>query len=190
MRRPALAAILAVLLLVPAGALAQDEPTYAMRIRSALDLVASDRDGAMRGFREAVAADPSRPDAYCYVAEVYRLNSDFTSALDNFQTCLNIARTAHSTSFAARGAHGVAATFERMGAEHIADARNAWIAYERLTEDPLVFPEIARERQAVIDALVSSGERAAVVRGRIADRVAAAAAAASASGSGSGSGSH
>lgn len=184
MRSPALAAALAALI-VPAGALAQDEPTYDMRIRSALDLVGSNREGAMRGFREAVAADPSRPDAYCYVAEVYRLNADFTSALDNFQTCLNIARTAHSTSFAARGAHGVASTFERMGADHFADARNAWTAYERLTEDPLVFPEIARERQAVIDAVVSSGERAAVVRGRIADRVAVAAAAASASGSGS-----
>lgn len=166
---------------LPTVALAQEaETTYEMRIRSALDLVASDRDGAMRGLREAVAQDPSRPDAYCYVAEIYRLQSDLTSALDNFQTCLNVARTAHSTSFAARGAHGVASTFERMGAEHLADARNAWTTYSRLTEDPLVFPEIAREREAAIDALGTLAERSAVVRGRIADREAAARAAAAA----------
>ena len=69
---------------LPTVALAQEaETTYEMRIRSALDLVASDRDGAMRGLREAVAQDPSRPDAYCYVAEIYRLQSDLTSALDD-----------------------------------------------------------------------------------------------------------
>ena len=182
MLRIAVAAL--VLLLLPTVALAQDAaPTYEARIRTALDASTSDRAGAMRGFREAVAQDPSRPDAYCYLAEVYRLQADFTSALDNFQTCLTVARTAHSTAFAARGAHGVALTLERLGPEHLANARAAWTAYERLTEDPLVFPEIGREREAAIDAVVALAERSAVVAGRIRDRDAIAAAAASSGGS-------
>lgn len=175
---------------LPASARAQGETTYEMRIRRALDAASSDRSGAMSAFREAISQDPTRPDAYCYVAELHRLAGDLTSALDNFQTCMTVARTARSTSFAARGAHGVALTFERMGAEHRADARNAWQAYERLTEDPLVFPEIGREREAAIDAVVALAERAAAVRQRIADREAAAAASGgSSSGSGAGSGS-
>ena len=164
-------------LAVPARA---QELTYEARVRAALDQASSDRETALRGFREAVAADPSRADGYCYIAELYRVANDFTSALDNFQTCLNVARTSHSTSWAARGAHGVASTFERMGAEHVSDARNAWLAYERLTEDPLVFPEIGREREAVIDVITALAERVAIVRGRIADREAVAAAAAAA----------
>ena len=164
-------------LALPALATAQDAgPSYDTRIRTALDLVTTNREGAMRGFREAVAQDPSRPDAYCYLAQAYRLGGDLTSALDNFQTCLNVARTAHSTSFAARGAHGVASTFERLGPEHLADARNAWTAYARLSEDPLVFPEIGREREAAIDAVTALAERSAPVRTRIRDRAAAAAA--------------
>lgn len=154
------------------------ETTYAAQMRSAMDAVSRDRDGAMRTLREAIAADPSRPDAYCVLAEAYRIASDYTSALDNFQTCLTVSRSAHSTSWAARAAHGVASTFERMGTEHLSDARNAWLAYERLTEDPLVLTEIGREREAVIDAITALAERVAVVRGRIADREAAAAAAA------------
>jgi hypothetical protein len=154
------------------------ETTYAARMRSAMDAASRDRDGAMRTLREAITADPSRPDAYCVLAEVYRLGTDYTSALDNFQQCLTVSRSAHSSGWAARAAHGVASTFERMGTEHLSDARNAWLAYERLTEDPLVLPEIGRERESVIDTITALAERVAVVRGRIADREAAAAAAA------------
>jgi len=169
-------------LLLSSGAGAQ-EVTYAARMRTAMDAVSSDRDGAMRSLREAIAADPSRADAYCVLGEVYRIANDFTSALDNFQTCLTVARSAHSTAWTARAAHGVASTFERMGPDHLSDARNAWLAYERLTEDPLVLPEIGREREAVIDALTALAERVTIVRGRIADREAVAAAAASGGGS-------
>src|SRR5688572_10805625 len=100
MLRPASSLSLALVALaaVAPRAAAQDAaaagPTYAARIRSALDRSTSDRAAAMDGFLEATADDPSRPDAYCYIGELHRLNGDFTQALDNFQTCLNVSRTA------------------------------------------------------------------------------------------------
>jgi hypothetical protein len=162
-----------------APALAQ-APTYEARVRTALDTISrGDRDGGVRGLREAIAESPSRPEAICYLAEAFRLAGDLTGAIDNFNMCLNVARSANDRGFVARAMHGVASTFERMPDEHLNDAREAWLAYQRYCEaNPTVgHATLARDRVTAIDTVIELGRVAGEVRTRIEARAAAAAAA-------------
>lgn len=145
-------------------------PTYEAQVRSGLDaLTRGDRDAGMRSLRDAIAANPSRPEAICYLAEAFRANGDLTGALDNFNTCLTIARSANDTAFVARAMHGVASTFERMPEEHVNDARAAWLAYTRYCEMNVGVghPEIGRNRVTAIDTVIELGRVTAEVRARI-----------------------
>jgi len=162
-------------LLVASPALAQ---TYPTQVRSGLDALSrGDRDAGLRSLREAVATDPSRPDAVCYLAEAFRMSGDLTGALDNFSMCLTIARAANDRPFTARAMHGVASTFERMPDEHLTDAREAWLAYTRFCESNtgVGHPEIGRARVTAIDTVIELGRVSTEVAGRIEARSRAAA---------------
>jgi hypothetical protein len=175
-RRLALALVLTVVL--PASARAQT--SYEARIRTALDTVSrGDRDGGVRGLREAIADSPSRPEAICYLAETFRMAGDLTGAIDNFNMCLNVARSANDRGFVARAMHGVASTYERMPDEHLNDAREAWLAYQRYCEaNPTVgHATLGRDRVTAIDTVLELNRVSAEVRGRIEERARAAAAA-------------
>lgn len=161
------------LLLAPVEALAQSSSSYATQVRSGLDALArGTRDAGMRSLREAIASDPSRPEAICYLAEAFRLQGDLTGALDNFNMCLNVARAARDHAFVGRAMHGVASTFERMPDEHLDDAREAWLAYARYCDmNPGAgHPEIGRARVTAIDTVTELGRVSAEVAGRIAER--------------------
>lgn len=147
-------------------------PTYEQRVRTALGMIATgDRATAMTGLREAIALQPTRPEAMCALAEGYRAGGDFTAALDNFQTCLRLAREVDDVLHIARALHGVASCFERMP-EHMNDARNAWMEYARFADGATRVASAAtgRERVQAID-VVTEQERVYVdVRARIAER--------------------
>lgn len=175
-RSTGLAILLTALLAAPA--LAQE--TYEAQVRSALDAIGrGDRDGGVRGLREAIAATPSRPDAICYLAEAFRIAGDLTGALDNFNMCLSVARSANDRGFVARAMHGVASTFERMPDEHLNDAREAWLAYQRYCDmNPTVgHASIGRDRVTAIDTVMELERVTAEIRGRIEARARAGAAA-------------
>jgi hypothetical protein len=160
---------LALVLSSAAAARAQD-PTYAVRVRSALDAIGrGDRDGGVRGLREAIANEPSRPDAICYLAETFRMGGDLTGAIDNFQMCLSVARAANDLGFVARAMHGVASSFERLPDEHLNDAREAWLAYQRFSEaNPSVgHASIGRDRVTAIDTVIELERLTAEVGARI-----------------------
>lgn len=146
--------------------------TYEARVRQAIvQINAGNRDAGLAALRTAVAESPSRPDAICHLGEAYRLGGDFTAALDNFQACLRVARSASSQLFTARALHGIASTFERMP-EHLADARTAWLEYVRFADGAtgVASSQIGRERVTAID-VVSEQEHVYVeVRQRIAER--------------------
>lgn len=165
------ALVFGVLVLASAPTLAQAQ-TYATRVRSGLDAIGrGDRDAGLRSLREAVATDPSRPDAICYLAEAFRMNGDLTGAIDNFNMCLTVARAANDRPFTARAMHGVASTFERMPDEHLNDAREAWLAYTRFCESNSVgHAEIGRARVTAIDTVIELGRVSTEVAGRIAAR--------------------
>jgi hypothetical protein len=154
-----------------ASAMAQAQP-YEARIReAAVQIATGDRQTGMATLRTAVAESPSRPEAICYLAEAYRLGADFVAALDNFQACLRVARSANNPAYVARAMHGVASTFERMP-EHLADARTAWLEYARFADGAasVASAQIGRERVTAID-VVSEQETVYVeVRQRIAER--------------------
>jgi hypothetical protein len=164
------------LLLVPAApALAQSTgaSSYATQVRSGLDALSrGTRDAGMRSLREAIATDPSRPEAICYLAEAFRVAGDLTGALDNFNMCLNVARSANDHAFVARAMHGVASTFERMPDEHLDDAREAWLAYARYCESNhgAGHAEIGRARVTAIDTVIELGRVSTEIAGRIAER--------------------
>jgi uncharacterized protein HemY len=146
--------------------------TYEARIRSAaVQIATGDREAGLATLRTAVAESPSRPEAICYLAEAYRLGGDFVAALDNFEACLRVARSASNTAYVARAMHGVASTFERMP-EHLNDARNAWLEYARFADGAtsVASAQIGRERVSAVD-VVAEQERVYVeVRQRIAER--------------------
>ncbi len=155
-----------------AGSAHAQTPTYEARIReAATQIAAGDRERGLATLRTAVGENPSRPEAVCYLAEGYRLGGDFVAALDNFQTCLRIARTASNIGYVARAMHGVASTFERMP-EHLADARAAWLEYARFADGAtsVASAQIGRERVSAIDVTVEQERVYVEVRQRIAER--------------------
>ncbi len=152
--------------------------SYATQVRSGLDAIGrGDRDAGLRSLREAVATDPSRPDAICYLAEAFRMNGDLTGAIDNFNMCLTVARAANDRAFTARAMHGVASTFERMPDEHLNDAREAWLNYTRFCESNtgVGHVEIGRARVTAIDTVIELSRVSAEVAARIEARSRAAA---------------
>jgi hypothetical protein len=155
-----------------AGSAEAQATTYEARIRQAAVQVASgNREAGLAALRTAVAESPSRPEAICYLAEAYRAGGDFVAALENFQACLRVARSANDVGFTARAMHGVASTFERMP-EHLTDARAAWLEYARFADGAtsVASAQIGRERVTAID-VASEQERVYVeVRQRIAER--------------------
>jgi hypothetical protein len=157
---------------IGASAARAQTATYESRVRQAAVQVATgDRAAGLALLRTAVADSPSRPDAICYLAEAYRVSGDFVAALDNFEACLRVARTAGNAAFTARAMHGVASTFERMP-EHLADARAAWLEYARFADGAtsVASAQIGRERVTAVD-VVTEQERVYVeVRQRIAER--------------------
>jgi tetratricopeptide (TPR) repeat protein len=170
LRTALLAALASLFVLSAASAVVAQEPTYETQVRSGLDaLVRGDRDAGMRSLREAIATNPSRPEAICYLAEAFRVQGDLTGALDNFNMCLNVARSARDTHFVGRAMHGVASTFERMPVEHLNDAREAWLAYTRYCEMNVGVghPEIGRNRVTAIDTVIELGRVTEEVRARI-----------------------
>ncbi len=151
---------------------AQATLTYEQRIRQATEGIAhGDRAAAMASLRTAIADAPSRPDAHCILAEGYRVQSDFTASLDNFQTCLRFAREEDNLLYIARALHGVASCYERMP-EHLTDARTAWMEYAHFADGAsrVASASEGRERVQAIDV---AGEQEHVyvdVRARIAER--------------------
>lgn len=147
-------------------------PSYDSRLRAAaMQLVAGNREAGLTGLRTAVAENPSRPDAICYLAEAYRIGGDFVAALDNFEACLRVARSASNPAFTARAMHGIASTFERMP-EHLNDARTAWLEYARFADGAsgVAPPGIGRERVTAIDVVTEQEHAYVEVRARIAER--------------------
>ena len=146
--------------------------TYEARVRqAAVQIATGNREGGLTALRTAVADSPSRPEAICYIAEAYRIGGDFVAALDNFQTCLRVARSASSPAFIARAMHGVASTFERMP-EHLTDARTAWLEYARYVDGAtsVASAQIGRDRVTAIDVAAEQERVYVDVRQRIADR--------------------
>ena len=171
-----IALVLGVLSLAASPSLAQAQ-TYATQVRTGLDALGrGDRDAGLRSLREAVATDPSRADAICYLAEAFRMTGDLTGAIDNFNMCLTVARASNDRPFTARAMHGVASTFERMPDEHLNDAREAWLAYTRFCESNagVGHPEIGRARVTAIDTVIELGRVSTEVHGRIEARARAA----------------
>ena len=151
---------------------AQATLTYEQRIRQATEGIAhGDRAAAMASLRTAIADAPSRPDAHCILAEGYRVQSDFTASLDNFQTCLRFAREEDNLLYIARALHGVASCYERMP-EHLTDARTAWMEYAHFADGASRVAS-ASEGSERVQAIDVAGEQEHVyvdVRARIAER--------------------
>jgi hypothetical protein len=170
--RIALSALVMLSALASAASAAAQAPTYEARIRqAAVQIATGDRQTGMATLRTAVAESPSRPEAICYLAEAYRLGGDFVAALDNFQACLRVARSANNTAYVARAMHGVASTFERMP-EHLTDARTAWLEYARFADGAtsVASAQIGRERVTAIDVASEQEHVYVEVRQRIAER--------------------
>jgi hypothetical protein len=162
----------AALTTVASAASAQTAPSYEQRVREATEQIAhGDRATGMASLRTAITDAPTRAEAQCALAEGLRAGGDLQGALDGFQSCLRIARSANDQLSTARALHGVASTYERMP-DHLNDARTAWMEYTHFADGAArVAPAtIGRERVSAID-VAGEQERVYVdVRARIADR--------------------
>jgi tetratricopeptide (TPR) repeat protein len=175
-------AFLALAMSVPASAaLAQNAGTdapsasYTARVRAGMNATAhGDVAAGMRNLRDAIAENPSLPQAYCYVGEAERARQDSTGALDAFQTCLRFARELGEQHFVAISLHGIASTLELLP-ERLQDARTAWLEYIRFADQASSHADarIGRARIEAIDAWVTLETQTADVRARIAAREAA-----------------
>jgi tetratricopeptide (TPR) repeat protein len=132
---------------------------------------AGDRAGAVAAFREAVQAEPDRPEGTCVLAEANRMAGDFPAALEGYRACASIARTRGDVLWTSRGLAGVAWTLERMPGR-LEDARTAWQEYVRFADGAahVAHPEIGRARITAIDQVVELERVTAEVRQRIAER--------------------
>jgi hypothetical protein len=147
-------------------------PTYAQRMREATEQIAhGDRAGAVGHLRDAIGAEPSRPDAHCLLAEGLRAGGDATGALESYQTCLRLARAEDNVLMIARALHGVASTYERLP-EHLADARTAWMEYSHFADGATRVAQgsIGRDRVTAIDVMTEQERVYVDVRARIAER--------------------
>jgi len=141
-------------------------------VRAGMNAAAhGDVASGMRNLRDAVAENPSLPQAYCYVGEAERVRQDSTGALDAFQTCLRFARELGDQHFVALSLHGIASTLELLP-ERLQDARAAWQEYVRFADQASSYADarIGRARIEVIDAWIALETQTAEVRARIAER--------------------
>lgn len=171
-------ALLAFVMSLPAsGALAQTSPdaasaSYTARVRAGMNATAhGDVAAGMRNLRDAIAENPSLPQAYCYVGEAERARQDSTGALDAFHACLRFARELGNQHFVALSLHGIASTLELLP-ERLQDARTAWLEYIRFADQASSYADarIGRARVEAIDAWVTLESQTAEVRARIAAR--------------------
>lgn len=165
--------------LAASRALAQSAPSndgpsvsYMARVRAGMNATAhGDVASGMRNLRDAIAENPSLPQAYCYVGEAERARQDSTGALDAFQTCLRFARELGDQHFVAVSLHGIASTLEVLP-ERLQDARAAWQEYVRSADQASSHADarIGRARIEVIDAWIALEAQTTEVRARIAER--------------------
>lgn len=171
--------LLALVMTLPASlAMAQaqsaDAPSasYTARVRAGMNATShGDVASGMRNLRDAIAENPSLPQAYCYVGEAERTRQDSTGALDAFQACLRFARELDNPRFVAFALHGIASTLELLP-ERLQDARTAWLEYVRFADQASSQADarIGRARIEAIDAWTTLETQTAEVRGRIAER--------------------
>lgn len=147
-------------------------PPYAMATANGVRLLlARDFDGALGAFRQAVQISGSDPTAFYYMGETQRVRGNLVDALEMFRTTARLASAAGDLRMQARGLQGVADTLERMEGKRN-EAGTAWTEYMRFVDQNqgVGFPELARARIAVIDAMRELDATYADVRERIATR--------------------
>ncbi len=156
-----------------AGSIASAQATsYAALVgRGVSASTSGDRGGALTAFREAVQAEPTRPEAICLLAAAQRTSGDLAAALESFRACAGVARGASDPRWTGRALAGVASTLEQMSG-HLAEARTAWQEYVQFADGAraAASPEVGRARIQAIDVLTEQERVYEEVRARITER--------------------
>jgi tetratricopeptide (TPR) repeat protein len=145
---------------------------YALKVQQGIRAtLGQDLDGAVAALREAVQLEPTRADAYYYMAEALRLQGNLEPALEGFRTGARLAATNGDAFHQARCMHGAAGTLERMEGR-LAEARQVWTELAAFADGhrEVANPEIARARIEAVDAVTQLAQSYIAVRERIAER--------------------